>query len=55
MPVEIKELVIRAIVDQSPAPSGAAAPASLSDTERERIIRAAVDQALQIWKRNKER
>lgn len=55
MPVEIRELVIRAVVapdGDRPAP---AAPAALAEEERRAIVEAAVREVLRILKTSKER
>lgn len=55
MPVEIKELVIRAVVDpkgERPSPS---APSSLPAEERQAIVEAAVQEVLRVLKLSKER
>ncbi|MCU0837340.1 MAG: DUF5908 family protein [Rhodospirillales bacterium] len=51
MPIEIKELVIRAVVDPAPDsdPPAAAAP------DRAAIIEACVEETLRILRRAKER
>jgi hypothetical protein len=64
MPVEIKELVIRAVVHQqgeraSPAPPAAGespiAGAAEGEEDREAIVQAAVKEVLRILKASKER
>lgn len=55
MPVEIKELIIRAIVAPTPEPPPAAAPGRLSEEEQEAIVAACVRQVLQILARARER
>lgn len=64
MPVEIKELVIRAVVHQEAGPAGgqgAAAPgasatgAGVEPEEREAIVAAAVKEVLRILRASKER
>jgi len=55
MPIEIKELVIRAVVDpkgERPAP---AASAPLTGEDREAIVEAAVKEVLRILRASKER
>ena len=55
MPVEIRELVIRAVVapdGERPAP---AAPGALSEEDRAAIVEAAVREILRILKTSKER
>jgi len=62
MPIEIKELVIRAVVHQeagqmsghAPAQPGAATGASESE-ERDALVAAAVKEVLRILKASKER
>jgi hypothetical protein len=59
MPVEIKELVIRAVVQQeagqAPAAGGAAHGPGAEDEDREAIVEAAVKEVLRILKASKER
>lgn len=64
MPVEIKELVIRAVVDQGAAepvggegnePPGPAAAAPSDPGCTEEIVQACVRQVMRILRRNKER
>jgi hypothetical protein len=52
MPIEIKELVIRAVVDPAPE-SGVSA--AVGDLDREALIAACVEEALRILRRAKER
>jgi len=55
MPVEIKELIIRAIADKSAdadrAPAGLTGPS----VDQEAIIRACVKQVMRIMKKSRER
>jgi hypothetical protein len=46
MPIEIKELVIRAIVDSKSDRDGA--PAAHKDVDRDAIVQACVDETLRI-------
>lgn len=57
MPVEIKELIIRAIVEsEQQAPQGqSAAAGSESDYDETRIIESCVNQVLRILRRSRER
>jgi hypothetical protein len=55
MPVEIKELVIRAVAKQEGADLTPAAPASRSDEERQAIVEAAVKEVLRVLKASRER
>ena len=55
MPVEVKELIIRAVVvggEERPAP---ASGGQVVDTDKEAIVAACVRQVLQILKRSRER
>ena len=53
MPIEIRELVIRAVVDpsQTAGPSDPSAP----ETDHEALIQACVDETLRILRRERER
>ncbi len=53
MPVEIKELVIRIVVDSSSAAGGNASPVELPDYQQ--LVRDCVEQVLRILKREQER
>jgi len=58
MPVEIRELVIKATInqDQNKAASGAAASASTeANEEKEAVVREAVEELLRIMEQKKER
>ena len=54
MPIEIRELVIRAVVEDTGSGTG---PASDTDpeTEREILIRACTDRVLRLLRRSQER
>jgi len=53
MPVEIRELIIRAVVDARQPAEGANAPAS--ESEREALVQACVNETLRVLRRQKER
>ena len=53
MPVEIRELVIRAAVD--PGAAGDDRRTAMTDAEREALIQACVSETLRILRREKER
>jgi len=54
MPVEIRELVIRAVVD--PRPTAAERPGtSASEIDRDALVQACVDETLRILRRERER
>ncbi len=57
MPVEIKELVVRAVVPAGERERGAppAGGAALSQAEREAMLDACVKEVLKILRRSKER
>ena len=57
MPVEIKELVIRAVVEKAEGEGGAkgSAGAAPADEEREAIVEAAVKEVLRILRASRER
>jgi hypothetical protein len=55
MPVEIRELVIRAVTTPEAQDSEQPAQAQLSDEEREAIIQECVRQVLRILQKKKER
>jgi Family of unknown function (DUF5908) len=52
MPVEIRELVIRAVVDARQATDASEVAA---ETDREALIQACVEETLRILRRKKER
>lgn len=54
MPIEIRELQITAVIQDSPQ-SAAAAPTSVNATNQEAIVSACVEQVLQILKEKTER
>ena len=51
MPIEIKELVIRAIVD----PEGGGTSAALPEEDRRQLVADCVEQVLDILRRREER
>jgi len=53
MPVEIRELIIRAVVDDRRPEGTATAPAG--ETGREALIQACVNETLRVLRRQKER
>jgi hypothetical protein len=55
MPVEIKELVIRAVVSPPQGPAAPAPEAGSGSDGQEAIIQAAVKEVLRILKASKER
>jgi hypothetical protein len=55
MPVEIKELIIRAVVVSSEKKLPTTGPSQVTDTDKEAIVAACVRQVLQILKRSRER
>lgn len=55
MPVEIKELVIRAVTTPESQSSAQSAESKMSAEEREAIIQACVRQVLKILQKKKER
>ena len=55
MPVEIKELIIRAVVEDDRKPRQDSAQASTTSDERDAIVEACVKQVLRILKKYKER
>ena len=55
MPVEIKELIIRAVAVGGEEKSSSASPSQVTDTDKEAIVAACVRQILQILKRSRER
>ncbi|MCK6587050.1 MAG: hypothetical protein HUU21_11475 [Polyangiaceae bacterium] len=55
MPIEIKELVIRAVAESDEERPAAAAPAPTSAEDRQAIVEAAVKEVLRILREAKER
>ena len=55
MPVEIKELVIRAVTTPESQSSSPSSEGQMSAEEREAIIQACVQQVLKILQKKKER
>ena len=55
MPVEIRELIIRAVVRAAPEGTNVTATAAISDEEREAIVEASVRQVLKILRKTQER
>jgi hypothetical protein len=55
VPVEIKELIIRAVVEDERKPRQEAAEASTSSDDKAAIVEACVKQVLRILKKHKER
>jgi hypothetical protein len=53
MPIEIRELIIRAVVDARQTEGPASTPAAESD--REALVQACVDETLRVLRREKER
>jgi len=54
MPVEIRELVIRAVVDDARQPPGTtSSPAA--ENERQALVQACVDETLRVLRRRMER
>ncbi len=53
MPVEIRELVIRAVVDTRPSGEPTNAPAA--DNDKEALVQACVNETLRVLRRQKER
>ncbi len=53
MPVEIRELVIRAVVDERPTTGRSGAPAA--EVDRDALVQACVDETLRILRRERER
>jgi Family of unknown function (DUF5908) len=53
MPVEIRELIIRAVVDTRQPDEAATAPPSEND--REALVQACVSETLRVLRRQKER
>ncbi|HEX8113618.1 MAG TPA: DUF5908 family protein [Kofleriaceae bacterium] len=55
MSIEIKELVIRAVVDARPERSAAAAPTASTGEQQDAIVEAAVREVLRVLRAAKER
>jgi hypothetical protein len=55
MPVEIKELVIRAVVTQQPGEDSPEASSPGEDSDRQTIVEECVRQVLRVLKNSKER
>ena len=55
MPVEIKELVIRAVVEPSSDPRGRPSDDYTSDSHQQEIVQTCVREVLRILKRAEER
>ena len=57
MPIEVRELVIRAVVEESDTSSkGSDRTATVDpDTERQQIVQACVDQVMRILRHGQER
>lgn len=55
MPIEIRELIIRADVREPASSGGRNSPQGSSATDKKEIIEEAVDRVLEILKRQKER
>lgn len=53
MPIEIRELVIRAVVDPSQSATSSRPPAT--ETDHEALVQACVDEILRILRRERER
>ena len=53
MPVEIRELVIRAVVDPQATTARSGAPAA--EIDRDALVQACVDETLRILRRERER
>ena len=53
MPIEIRELVIRAVVDPSSSAASSRPPAT--GTDHEALVQACVDETLRILRRERER
>lgn len=54
MPIEVRELVIRAVVDQSDR-HDPAEPAQTQDVDRDAIVQTCVDRVMRILRRERER
>lgn len=55
MPVEIKELIIRAVAEGEQEDDPRAPTSSLSDTDTEAVVELCVKQVLRILKKSKDR
>lgn len=55
MPIEIKELIIRAVVEQDRESMQDAASLRTTENEKEALLEACVRQVLRILKKSKER
>jgi hypothetical protein len=55
MPIEIRELIIRAVVTESVGDAEATSTSTITDEEREAIIAASVRQVMKILKKLQER
>ena len=55
MPLEIKELVIRATIQDNEKPEGAAQGSGSNEEDKEAIIEECVDKVLEILRNQKER
>ena len=55
MPIEIRELIIRAVITESEEGAEATSSSTITDEERETIIEASVRQVLKILKKSQER
>ena len=55
MPVEIRELIIRAVVTEGEGGAEATSTSTITDEEREAIIEESVRQVLKILKKSQER
>ena len=55
MPVEIKELIVRAVATEARSGAEPAAPAPTSEEAQQALVEACVRQVLKILKRSKER
>lgn len=55
MPVEIKELIIRAIAEKDPDAERGAASSAAPSVDQEAVVRACVKQVLRIMKKSRER
>ena len=55
MPIEINELVVRAVVEDAPSPRREGSDAAGGEAEREAIVAACVKEVLRILRRKEER
>ena len=55
MPVEIKELIIRAVAERDPESSSRAPGMPMASEEKDALVNACVRQVLRILKNSKER